>query len=76
MAELLMTGLSVCCQVFLFCAIRFMSWDGAGEREILVGSAFFIWIWAPSTGSLPVRCKWVTLARMWITTVTNTVVVS
>lgn len=68
--------LSVCCQVFLCCAIRFMTVDGAGEREILAGSAFFIWISAPSAGSLPVRCKWVTLARMWITVVTNTVVVN
>lgn len=67
--------LSVCCQVFLRRAIRFMATDRTGEREILVGSAFFIWISAPSTSSLPVRCKWMTLARMWITIVTNTVVV-
>lgn len=68
--------LSVCCQVLLCRAIRFMTADRAGEREILAGSACFIWISAPSTGSLPVRCKWVTLARMWITVVTHTVVVN
>lgn len=53
-----------------------MTMERAGEREILVGSAQFIWISAPSTASLPVGCKWVTLARMWITAVTDTVVVN
>ena len=45
------------------------------EREILIGSAKFIWISASSTASIPVGLKWVTLAGMRLIVVIDTVVV-
>lgn len=52
-----------------------MTIERGDEREILIGSAKFIWISASSTAPIPVGLKWVTLAGMWLIVVIDTVVV-
>lgn len=72
-------SLSVCCQVSLCCEIRFMTMERAcvceRERNPCRLSLVYLDFCFSCVASLPVRRKWVTLARMWLIVVIDTVVV-
>ena len=52
-AELFMLTSQIVVSFCIWCEIRFITMERAGDREILRGSAQLIWISAPRAASVP-----------------------